>query len=94
MEKKKFLIVAYDIELVKIKAESKEELFEIFGKMFPAEVDLGSKLCVYDISETSPEKIYEMVEKYAFLSCRDFSEAAAKVTLIADLLRTKKEAES
>lgn len=90
MEKKQFLIVALDMVLVKTLAESKEELLDTIDDMFSAEADFKANVEVYDISETSPEKVYELVEKYTFMGCNGFSEAAGKITLIADLLRLKK----
>lgn len=90
MEKKQFLIVALNMCLVKTLAESKEELLDTIDDMFPAEANFKANMEVYDISETSPEKVYELVEKYTFMSCSGFSEAAEKITLIADLLGSKK----
>ena len=90
MKEKKFLIVVFDMCLVKTQAESKEELLNAIDEMFPADADSKANMEVYDISETSPEKVYEMVEKCTFMSCVDFAAMAAKATLIVDLLRLKK----
>nr|DAP73915.1 MAG TPA: hypothetical protein [Caudoviricetes sp.] len=90
MAKKQFLIVVFDMCLVKTQAESKEELLNTIDEMFPAEVDFKANMEVYDISETSPEKVYEMVEKYPFMSYVNFAESAEKITLIADLIHSKK----
>ena len=90
MENKQFLIVVFDRCLVKTKAESKEKLLDTIDEMFPAEDNFKANMEAYDISETSPEKVYEMVEKYAFMSCVDFAESAKQITLIADQLRLKK----
>ena len=90
MAKKQFLIVVFDMCLVKTHAESKEKLLDTIDEMLPAEVNFKANMEVYDISETSPEKVYEMVEKYSFISCVNFAEEAEKITLIADLLHSKK----
>lgn len=90
MEKKQYLIVVFDMCLVKTQAESKEKLLDTIDKMFPVDVDFKANMKVYDISETSPEKVYEMVEKYPFMSCVDFFESAEKITLISDQLHSKK----
>ena len=90
MEKKQFLIVVLDMCLVKTLAESKEALLDTIDDMFPAEANFKANMEVYDISETSPEKVYELVEKYTFMSCNDFSESAEQITLIVDLFRLKK----
>ena len=90
MVKKQFLIVVFDMCLVKTQAESKEELLDTIDKMFPLEVDFKANMEAYDISETSPEKVYEMVEKYTFISFADFAESAEQITLIDDMLRLKK----
>ena len=90
MAKKQFLIVVFDRCLVKTKAESKEELLDTIDEMFPAEANFKANMEAYDISETSPEKVYEMVEKYPFMSFVDFAKSAKKITLIADELHSKK----
>ena len=90
MEKKQFLFVVFDMCLVKTQAESKDELLKTINEMLPAEADFEAHAEIYEISETSPEKVYELVEKYTFMSCTDFSEVAERITLIADLFRLKK----